>query len=103
MSNKTVFPLAVVWLVLCLAGCGAGGGGAAFASASGSGGGIGGTGLTSSGTIDGFGSVFVNGVELGSHTDSTFAAGDIGLFATKYEEEGSVHIRFDDLRVDEVR
>jgi WD40 repeat protein len=46
---------------------------------------------------------FVNGVELGSHTDSTFAAGDIGLFATKYEEEGSVHIRFDDLRVDEVR
>jgi len=44
-----------------LAGCGGGAGG--LASTSG-GGGIGGTGLTSTGTIDGFGSIFVNGVEF---------------------------------------
>ena len=53
-------------LALSLSGCGAAGG-SALASVSGgggSGGGIGGTGVTSSGTIDGFGSVFVNGVEF---------------------------------------
>lgn len=49
-----------------LSGCGAAGGGgiASVTSGGGSGGGIGGTGLTSSGAINGFGSVFVNGVEF---------------------------------------
>lgn len=46
---------------LALAGCGGGGGGIA---STGGGGGIGGTGITSTGTIDGFGSIFVNGVEF---------------------------------------
>jgi hypothetical protein len=55
----------LILLVSLIVGCGAGGGGGLIASAtSGSGGGIGGTGLTSSGTIDGFGSIFVNGVEF---------------------------------------
>ncbi|RLA55858.1 MAG: hypothetical protein DRR04_14460, partial [Gammaproteobacteria bacterium] len=53
-------------LAASLPGCGAGGSGGGIASAStqGSGGGIGGSGATSSGTIDGFGSIFVNGVEF---------------------------------------
>jgi hypothetical protein len=45
---------------------------------------------------------FVNGVELDSYTDSAFAAGDIGLFASTFEE-GNVHISFDNLQVDPVR
>ena len=59
--------LALVCAAL-LSGCGAAGGGgiASVTSGGGSGGGIGGTGLTSSGTINGFGSVFVNGVEFES-------------------------------------
>ena len=58
-------------LAALLSGCGAAGGGglASVTSGGGSGGGIGGTGLTSSGAISGFGSVFVNGVEF--ETDGT--------------------------------
>jgi len=52
---------------LALAGCG--GGGAGGIASTGGGGGIGGTGITSTGTIDGFGSIFVNGVEYET-TDS---------------------------------
>ncbi len=57
--------LALVCAAL-LSGCGGAGGGgiASVTSGGGSGGGIGGTGLTSSGAINGFGSVFVNGVEF---------------------------------------
>jgi hypothetical protein len=48
--------------VTCLvfAGCGGGGGGGGSLA----GGGIGGTGVTASGTITGFGSIFVNGIEF---------------------------------------
>lgn len=42
---------------------------------------------------------FVNGERLDSHTDSSFASGDIGLFVGKFEEEGDVHINFDNLNV----
>jgi hypothetical protein len=48
---------------LFLPGCGGAGGGG-IASSIGNSGGIGGTGITSTGTIDGFGSIFVNGVEF---------------------------------------
>jgi WD40 repeat protein len=44
---------------------------------------------------------YVNGVELTSYTDSTFAAGDIGLYATTYEE-GSTHVSFDHLSVEAI-
>jgi WD40 repeat protein len=44
---------------------------------------------------------YVNGVELTSYSDSTFAAGDIGLYATTYEE-GSTHVSFDNLRVEAI-
>jgi hypothetical protein len=53
----------VVLLVLLNA-CGAGGGGGIASVIPGGGGGIGGTGVTSSGTIDSFGSIFVNGIEF---------------------------------------
>jgi len=65
MMNKGLLYLSVLLLAWLPGGCGGGaGGGIGLASSGGSGGGIGGTGLTSSGTIDGFGSVFVNGVEF---------------------------------------
>jgi hypothetical protein len=51
-------------VIATLPGCGGGAGGGIASAASPSGGGIGGTGVTSSGTIDGFGSIFVNGVEF---------------------------------------
>jgi hypothetical protein len=41
---------------------------------------------------------FVNGVRLTSFSDSTFGAGDIGLFASTYDK-GNVHISFDNLNV----
>jgi hypothetical protein len=53
----------VVLLVLLNA-CGAGGGVGIASVIPGGGGGIGGTGVTSSGTIDSFGSIFVNGIEF---------------------------------------
>jgi len=60
--------ISVLLSVILLPGCGGAAGGAAggiaSAASGGSGGGIGGTGLTSSGTIDGFGSIFVNGIEF---------------------------------------
>ncbi|MGD2137701.1 MAG: DUF5666 domain-containing protein [Gammaproteobacteria bacterium] len=65
---------------LAAAGCG-GGGGSSVAS-----GGIGGTGITTSGTITGFGSVFVNGIEFetGGSTfdvddDNTATESDLGI------------------------
>jgi hypothetical protein len=57
--------VAIAFLIaagVILSGCGGGGGG--VLAAVGNGGGIGGTGITSNGTIDGFGSIFVNGVEF---------------------------------------
>jgi hypothetical protein len=55
----------LLMLIAVLASCGGGGGGGGVAAVSSpGGGGIGGTGLTSSGTVDGFGSIFVNGVEF---------------------------------------
>ena len=65
MMNRALLYLFVLLLAWLPGGCGGGaGGGIELASSGGSGGGIGGTGLTSSGTIDGFGSVFVNGIEF---------------------------------------
>ena len=73
-------------LVVLLGACGGGGGvGLASSGNGGGGGGIGGTGHSSSGTIDGFGSIFVNGVEF--ETDdalieldgNTAAEGELGL------------------------
>jgi hypothetical protein len=55
--------LGCLLMVAVLIGCGGGGGGG-DSSVANNGGGIGGTGITSSGTIDGFGSIFVNGVEF---------------------------------------
>ncbi|MEZ5571837.1 MAG: DUF5666 domain-containing protein [Halioglobus sp.] len=55
-----VLPL-ILLSVVVQPGCGGASGG--IASVGNSGGGIGGTGITSNGTIDGFGSIFVNGVE----------------------------------------
>ena len=51
-------------IVLVLSACGGGGGGGGGLASSDPVGGISGTGVTSSGTIDGFGSIFVNGVEF---------------------------------------
>lgn len=59
--------------ILAFSGCGGGGGGSTTSS-TGTTGGIGGTGV-SSGTITGFGSVFVNGVEFET-ADSSFAIDD---------------------------
>ncbi|RLA52185.1 MAG: hypothetical protein DRQ98_10570, partial [Gammaproteobacteria bacterium] len=66
MTKAALCRIIMLALAASLSGCGAGGsgGGIAAASTQGSGGGIGGTGATSSGTIDGFGSIFVNGVEF---------------------------------------
>ena len=62
--NKLVAALLLI-AGMILAGCGGGGGGIAYSgNGGGSSGGIGGTGVTSTGTIDGFGSIFVNGVEF---------------------------------------
>ena len=71
LLKKYFLPLLV--LVLFVAGCGGGGGGGSSLA----GGGIGGTGITS-GTITGFGSVFVNGVEFETDGSSFDVDDDIG-------------------------
>lgn len=71
LLKKSIFPLLV--LVLFVAGCGGGGGGGGSLA----GGGIGGTGITS-GTITGFGSVFVNGVEFETDGSSFDVDDNIG-------------------------
>jgi hypothetical protein len=57
-SHKGFIAVVMLVLVIFIASCGGGGGGGSLA-----GGGIGGTGVTS-GTVSGFGSVFVNGIEF---------------------------------------
>ncbi|MEN8206348.1 MAG: DUF5666 domain-containing protein [Pseudomonadota bacterium] len=57
-SHKGFIAICMLVLVVFIAACGGGGGGGSVA-----GGGIGGTGVTS-GTVSGFGSVFVNGIEF---------------------------------------
>jgi len=69
LLKKYIFPL----LVLFVASCGGGGGGGSSLA----GGGIGGTGITS-GTITGFGSVFVNGVEFETDGSSFDVDDNIG-------------------------
>ncbi len=59
--SKLVAYLVLASGLTCI-GCDGGAGG--VIASNGNGGGIGGTGVTSSGTIDGFGSIFVNGVEF---------------------------------------
>ncbi|MCB1686963.1 MAG: hypothetical protein KDI33_00670 [Halioglobus sp.] len=62
--NSFIVSLTLI-AALALSGCGGESGGIAYTdSGGGSGGGIGGTGVISTGTIDGFGSIFVNGVEF---------------------------------------
>jgi hypothetical protein len=74
--------LPALFLTALLVGCGGGGGGGGVDVASvsdpgtGSGGGIGGTGVTASGTIDGFGSIFVNGVEFETDEAEIIVDGD---------------------------
>jgi hypothetical protein len=61
-SLKYVFIVFLISVTALFTACGGGGGGGdALAN---NGGGIGGTGITASGTVDGFGSIFVNGVEF---------------------------------------
>ena len=78
-SKTTIYLLLLVLLGLsaCGGGGGGGGGGLAASSASGgdSGGGIGGTGVTSTGTVDGLGSIFVNGVEFETDSAEVFLDG----------------------------
>ena len=62
MTVPAIFRALPFILAASLSSCGGGGGGG-LASVS-NGGGIGGSGHSSSGTIDGFGSIFVNGVEF---------------------------------------
>ena len=66
-----LFFIAVICLVF--AGCG-GGGGSSMA-----GGGIGGTGITASGTINAFGSIFVNGIEFETAGASRDVDGEISV------------------------
>jgi hypothetical protein len=58
--HKTWAAVSLVVTILTAIGCGGGGGGGGALA----GGGIGGTGITAFGTITGFGSVFVNGIEF---------------------------------------
>jgi hypothetical protein len=60
MTATTLRLLTSLLLTALLSACGGGGGGGGTSMA----GGIGGTGITSTGTVTGFGSVFVNGVEF---------------------------------------
>lgn len=62
--NRIVAMVLVFLLSALVAGCGGGGGGLASLASPPGGGGIGGTGVTSSGEVTGFGSIFVNGVEF---------------------------------------
>ena len=73
MTAKQLFPsFGLVLLVSALFGCGGGGGGGGLVS------GIGGTGITASGTITGFGSIFVNGVEFETNTATVTLDGNPG-------------------------
>jgi hypothetical protein len=78
--------LLVTLSIVVAAGCGSGGGGGGGGGGGFSAGGIGGTGVVATGTITGFGSVFVNGVEFettGSSfdidDDSAATEGDLAL------------------------
>jgi len=72
MTAKQLFQsLALILLGSTLLGCGGGGGGGLVS-------GIGGTGITASGTITGFGSIFVNGVEFETGTASVTLDGNPG-------------------------
>jgi hypothetical protein len=42
---------------------------------------------------------YVNGEKVAEHRDDSFTEGDIGLFAGRYEDEGDVHVSFDNLKV----
>lgn len=63
MNNRGL-ALTIFLTIGLLAGCGGGASGLASVASEPGGGGIGGSGVTSSGTVTGFGSVFVNGVEF---------------------------------------
>ena len=67
MTRAILHSLLSAVFVFMLVSCGGGGGSA----------GIGGTGITSGGTITGFGSIFVNGVEY--DTDAASVSGDGNL------------------------
>ncbi len=71
MSTRiTIYKIPAVLLAGTLASCGGGsGGGDSFA-------GIGGTGINATGTIDGFGSIFVNGIEFETGTATVVLDGD---------------------------
>ena len=78
--HKAWVAISLVVTILTAVGCGGGGGGSL------AGGGIGGTGITAFGTITGFGSVFVNGVEFETSgtsfdvdDDDTAVEGDLGI------------------------
>lgn len=70
--NRTVFRnlIMTAWVLMAVAGCGGGGGSVAS-------GGTGGTGI-SAGTVTGFGSVFVNGVEFSTTTSTVELDGASG-------------------------
>jgi hypothetical protein len=66
MKNRLLITIAFLMALILVTACG--GGSVQTAGSGGGGGGIGGTGATARGSIDGFGSIFVNGVEF--ETDS---------------------------------
>ncbi len=65
ISVRPIFRIALPLVVALLWGCG-GAGGSGIAAVTPGGGGIGGTGVVASGAINGFGSIYVNGVEFGT-------------------------------------
>lgn len=102
MNLSQVKVVTALLLMSFLISCGGGGGGSSSVASSGeeSGGGIGGTGLTSSGTINGFGSIFVNGVEFetdtaeivldgNTATDSALRLGMVVLVTGTLNEDGA--------------
>jgi len=77
-SIRKVFQLFFITVIcLFLAGCGGGG------NSSVAGGGIGGTGITASGAITGFGSIFVNGIEFET------AGAQLDVDGVKYDSDGT--------------
>jgi hypothetical protein len=77
-AQRRALRLITAGSLLCLSACGGGGGGGSEVAAvvPGGGGGIGGTGLTSSGTVDGTGSIFVNGVRFDVDDADIFVNGE---------------------------
>ena len=75
--HKTWVAISLVVTILTVIGCGGGGGTLA-------GGGIGGTGITAFGTITGFGSVFVNGIEFETSGATVY---DVDDDDTKLEDD----------------